>query len=71
MVFALFVVEEAEALLQSFQIVMLIECSLKSIMENPWAIRQIAKWATKLKPYGITYEPRTTIKGQILVDFNC
>ena len=26
-------------------------------------------WATKLKPYGITYEPRTTIKGQVLADF--
>jgi ribonuclease HI len=30
---------------------------------------RIAKWATKLSGYHITFEPRTTIKSQVLADF--
>lgn len=44
------------------------EHPLKSIMENPQATEWIAKWAPELKPYGIKYESRTTIKRH-LVDF--
>ena len=29
----------------------------------------VAKWAIELGPYHITYEPRTAIKSQALVDF--
>ena len=45
------------------------EHPLKSIVENSQAIRQITKWVTELKPYDIKYEPRTTIKRQVMVDF--
>ena len=54
---------------QSFRIVMLTEHPLKSIVENPQATERISKWATELKPYGIKYKSRTTIKGQVLKDF--
>ena len=42
---------------------------MKSIMENMQATGQIAKWTMELKAYGIRYERRTTIKGQVLADF--
>jgi len=34
-----------------------------------WKISRIAKWVTKLRPLGVTFELRAEIKGQILADF--
>jgi len=45
------------------------EHPLWSIIEGPKATRWIAKWEGELNPYGIKYEPRTSIKGQVLADF--
>jgi hypothetical protein len=36
---------------------------------NPEASVRIAKWAAELSGYHITFEPRTTIKSQVLADF--
>jgi hypothetical protein len=36
--------------------------------DNPRVVR-IAKWAAELSGYHITFEPRTTIKSQVLADF--
>jgi len=47
----------------------LTEHHLRSIIENPEANWQIAKWAVELNPYGIKYEPRTVIKGRVLAHF--
>ena len=70
MVLALFVVSrKLKHYFQSFYIVTLTEHPLKSIVENSQVTGRIAKWATELKPYSIRYEPRTTIKGQVLSDF--
>ena len=38
-------------------------------MENPKASGRITKWITEIRPLGVTIEPRTSIKGQILVNF--
>ena len=38
-------------------------------MENLKASDRIAKWITEIRPLGVTIEPRTSIKGQILVNF--
>jgi len=54
---------------QSFPIVVPIEYPLRTIMENPEANGRIVKWVMKIKPRGVTFEPRTAIKGQILADF--
>jgi ribonuclease HI len=42
---------------------------LGELFRNPEASVRIAKWAAKLSRYHITFEPRTTIKSQVLEDF--
>jgi hypothetical protein len=42
---------------------------LGELLRNPEASARIAKWATKLAGCNITFEPRTTIKSQVLADF--
>ena len=54
---------------QSFPVVILNEYPLRGIVENPEASGKIAKWVTKIRPLGVTFEPRISIKGQILVNF--
>ena len=54
---------------QPFLIMVLTEHTLRSVKENPEAIRRILKWASELRPYGLRYEKRTTIKGQVIADF--
>jgi hypothetical protein len=39
------------------------------LFRNPEASVRIAKWAAELSGYRITFEPRTTIKSQVLADF--
>jgi ribonuclease HI len=43
---------------------------LGELFRNPEASARIAKWAAELSGYHITFEPRTTIKSQVLADFN-
>jgi hypothetical protein len=43
--------------------------TLREILDNREAIRNIAKWAIELSMYDIIYKPRTTIKAQVLSDF--
>jgi ribonuclease HI len=42
---------------------------LGELFRNPEASVRIAKWAAKLSRYHITFEPRTSIKSQVLADF--
>jgi ribonuclease HI len=42
---------------------------LGELFRNPEASVRIAKWAAELSGYHITFEPRTTIKSQVLADF--
>jgi hypothetical protein len=39
---------------------------LGDLFRNPKASTRIAKWAAELSGYNITFEPRTTIKSQVL-----
>jgi len=55
--------------LQTFPIIVLTEHPLRSIVENPEAIGRISKWASELRSYEIRYEPRTTVKVQVITDF--
>jgi hypothetical protein len=41
---------------------------LEELLRNPEASARIAKWAAKLSGYNITFEPRTTIKSQVLAN---
>ena len=70
MVLALFIISrKLKHYFQTFPITVLTEHPLRSIIENPEATGRILKWALELRPYGLKYEPRTTIKGQVLADF--
>jgi hypothetical protein len=42
---------------------------LGDLFRNPKASARIAKWAAELSEYNVTFEPRTAIKSQVLVDF--
>jgi hypothetical protein len=42
---------------------------LKMLLQRSNFLGRITKWRVQLGLYGIKYKPRTTIKGQVLVDF--
>jgi hypothetical protein len=42
---------------------------LEELLRNPEVSARIAKWVVELSGYNITFEPRTTIKSQVLADF--
>ena len=70
LVLALFVpLRKLRHYFQSFPITVLTKHPLRNIIENPEATRMIAKWAAELNPHDVKYEPKTTIKGQVLADF--
>ena len=42
---------------------------LKMVLRKPELTGRLAKWSVRLSLYDIVYEPRTTIKSQVLADF--
>ena len=67
----LVVVHATRKLLHYFQahtVVVLIQLPLKSILRSVDYIGRIAKWGTILRAFDIKYMPRTSVKGQVLVD---
>jgi hypothetical protein len=42
---------------------------LEELLRNLEASARIAKWVMELSGYNITFEPKTTIKSQVLADF--
>ena len=45
------------------------EYPLQSLLRRPDFTKRIAKWGTRLGTFDIRYNPRNSIKGQVLVDF--
>jgi hypothetical protein len=54
---------------EAFKVRVTSDRGLGELFRNPEASVRIAKWAAKLSGYHITFEPRTTIKSQVLADF--
>jgi hypothetical protein len=54
---------------EAFKVRVTSDRGLGELFRNPEASVRIAKWAAKLFGYHITFEPRTTIKSQVLTDF--
>jgi ribonuclease HI len=54
---------------EAFKVRVTSDRGLGELFINLEASVRIAKWATKLSGYHITFEPRTTIKSQVLADF--
>ena len=42
---------------------------MKQVLRRPEVSGRVIKWAVELTQFDILYQPRTTIKGQVLVDF--
>ena len=53
---------------QAHTVVMLTQLPLKSVLRSADYTRRIAKWGAILRAFDIKYMPRTSIKGQVLVD---
>ena len=54
---------------QAHTVEVLTEYSMKQILHKPETSRRLMKWDIELSEFDIRYKPRTTVKGQILVDF--
>jgi hypothetical protein len=54
---------------QAHRVVVVTSFSLRAILHNSNAIGNIAKWATELIEFQLDFQPRHTIKSQVLVDF--
>ena len=54
---------------QAYTIVVLIEHPLQALLKRLDFTRRIAKKGASLGAFDIQYKPRTSIKGQVLVDF--
>jgi ribonuclease HI len=54
---------------EAFKVRITSDRGLGELFRNPEASVRIAKWAAELSGYHITFEPRTTIKSQVLADF--
>ena len=53
---------------QAHTVVVLTKLPLKSVLRNADYTGRVAKWGTILGAFDIKYMPRTSIKGQVLVD---
>jgi ribonuclease HI len=54
---------------EAFKVRVTSDRGLGELFKNPEASVRITKWAAELSGYHITFEPRTTIKSQVLADF--
>ena len=54
---------------QVHPIIILIHQPLHSILQCPNTSSLMTKWAIKLDEFNISYQPGTSIKGQVLADF--
>ena len=53
---------------QAHTVVVLTQLPLKSVLRSACYTGRVAKWGTILGAFDIKYMPRTSIKGQMLVD---
>ena len=54
---------------QAHPIIVLTNQPLGSIFHKPNLSGRMLKWAIKFSEYGIKYQPRLSIKGQVMADF--
>ena len=54
---------------QAHTVYVLTEHPLQSILKRSDFTRRIAKWGTRLGAFDVRYKTRSSVKGQVLVDF--
>ena len=70
LVLALFIIlRKLKHYFQTFPITVLTKHPWRSVMKNPKATVKISNWALELRSYGLRYEPKIAIKGQVLANF--
>jgi len=70
LVLALFIISrKLKHYFQTFPITVLTVHLLRTTIKNLKATGRISKWASELRSYRLKYEPRTSIKGQLLTNF--
>ncbi|GKV50035.1 hypothetical protein SLEP1_g56750 [Rubroshorea leprosula] len=57
------------AYFQSHQIVVYTDLPLRKILQKPELSGRLIGWSVELSEYDLTFQPRTTIKGQAVADF--
>ncbi|GKV15545.1 hypothetical protein SLEP1_g26327 [Rubroshorea leprosula] len=62
-------VRKLRAYFQSHKIVIYTDLPLKKILQKPKFSGRLIGWVIELSEYDLKFQPRTTIKGQALVDF--
>ena len=54
---------------QAHQVAILTNQPLWATLHKPNLSRRMLKWAIELSEYGIKYQPRLSLKGQVMADF--
>ena len=54
---------------QAYTVYVLIEYPLQSLLKKSDFTGHIAKWGTRLRAFDIRYNPKSSVKGQVLADF--
>ncbi|RVW59864.1 Retrovirus-related Pol polyprotein from transposon 17.6 [Vitis vinifera] len=54
---------------QAHPVVVLIDQPLRNIMHKPDLTGRMLQWAIELSEYGIEFQPRLSMKGQVMADF--
>ena len=54
---------------QAHPIIILTDQPLRSILHKPNLSKRMLQWAIELSKYGIKYQPRLSMKGQVMIDF--
>ena len=54
---------------QAHQVTMLMNQPLRSILHKPDLFGRMLRWAIELSEYGIKYQPKLAMKGQVMADF--
>ena len=54
---------------QSFTVIVMTDLPIRKVLQKPNITSWMVHWAVDLSKFGIQYEPRGPIKGQVYVDF--
>ena len=54
---------------QAHPVVMLIDQPLRNILHKPDLTKRMLQWAIELSEYGIEFQPRLSMKGQVMANF--
>ncbi|GJZ88790.1 reverse transcriptase domain-containing protein [Tanacetum coccineum] len=54
---------------QAHTVIVITDQPIKQMLSNPKVMGRLLKWSFELEEHDIQYQPRTSVKGQILADF--